>query len=203
MIPHRISAKYFVKDPASVELPALIPVFHRWIQERRVDELLIDVVDYKHVHEGPGIMLIGHEADYALGQEQGRPGLLYSRKRQLYGDLREMLRTVFRQVLHGCHLLENEPSLQGRIIFRTDEVDLAFLDRLLVPNQPELLDRVRDDLEVVLAEVYGGVGFSLEWIDTDPRQAFSVRVRVPEAADLATLIDRLQTESAWTNGYAS
>ena len=34
--PHRIKVKYFVQDPARLDLPALTPVFHRWIQERRV-----------------------------------------------------------------------------------------------------------------------------------------------------------------------
>ena len=194
MTPHRIHVKYFVTDPDTVDLPALIPVFHRWIQERRVDELLIDVADYKHVHDGPGIMLIGHEADYALDLGRGRPGLLYSRKRLLNGDLRDVLRTVLRQALHGCHLLETNPALE--LTFRTDVVEVAFLDRLHVPNQSASLARVRDDLEAALAAFYGEVAVRLEWIDEDPRQPFAVRVRMPEAADLATLLARLHPEIA-------
>ena len=193
MTPHRIHIKYFVKDPAAVDLPALIPVFHRWIQQRRVDELLIDVADYKHVHEGPGIMLIGHEADYALDLGRGRPGLLYSRKRLVDGNLRDVLRTVLRQALHGCHLLETDPALG--LTFRTDEVEVAFLDRLHVPNEPASLARVRGDLEAALAAFYGEATVRLDWIDEDPRQPFAVHVRIPEAADLATLLARLHPET--------
>lgn len=202
MSPHRIAAKYFVTEPAAVALPAFVPVFHRWIQERRVDELLIDVVDYKHVHEGPGIVLVGHEADYALDLGRGRPGLRYSRKRQGYGDLREGLRLVVRQALLGCHLLENESSFEGRITFGTDELEIAFLDRLHTPNQPESLERVRADLEAALAEIYGDADVSLEEIDPDPRQPFAVRVRIQDADNLAVLIDRLETENVWTHAHA-
>ena len=194
MTPHRIHVKYFVKEPEAVDLPALIPVFHRWIQERRVDELLIDVADYKHVHDGPGIMLIGHEADYALDLSRGRPGLLYSRKRALSGDLREALRTVLRQALHGCYLLETDPALG--FTFRTDEVEVAFLDRLHVPNQSASLAQVRDDLEAALAVLYGEAVVHLDWIDEDPRQPFAVHVRISEATDLATLLARLHPETA-------
>ena len=82
MISQRISVKFFVSEPDAVHLPAFIPVFHRWIQDHAVEGLLIDVADYKHVPEGPGILLIGHEGDYSIDMAKGRPGLLYSRKRE-------------------------------------------------------------------------------------------------------------------------
>jgi len=75
---HRISVKYFVTDPTVVNLDEIVPVFHRWIQNQSVEGFLIDVADYKHVCQGPGVVLIGHEADYALDMTGGRPGLLYS-----------------------------------------------------------------------------------------------------------------------------
>ena len=55
-------------------------MFHDWIQNQRLDELLIDVVDYRHVHDGPGVILIAHDAHYAFDTSEGRLGLLYSRR---------------------------------------------------------------------------------------------------------------------------
>ena len=46
-------------------------VLNSWIQKQRLEELLIDVADYLHVHNGPGIMLTGHEADYSLDKRAG------------------------------------------------------------------------------------------------------------------------------------
>ena len=59
-----VNVKVFAKAP--VDLAAAIPVFHRWIQEGACEELLIDVADYRHVPAGPGVVLIGHEANYSL-----------------------------------------------------------------------------------------------------------------------------------------
>ena len=202
MTPQRLSAKYAVTDPDAVDLPALIPVFHRWIQEHRVDGVLIDVADYKHVHQGPGIMLIGHEADYALDLDRGCPGLRYTCKRRHFDHLGEALRTVLHQALQSCLFLETEPTLSSRLTFRTDAVEITFLDRLRVPNQKASLERVRRDLDAVLTEIYGSAPVNLEWIDPDPRQAFAVRASLPDAVDVATLVSRLHPNPEAPYGYA-
>jgi hypothetical protein len=59
MTPHRITLKYFVTDPTAVHLHAMIPLFHCWIQQSKVPGMLIDVADYSHMVDGPGVMLIG------------------------------------------------------------------------------------------------------------------------------------------------
>ena len=76
--------KLFLQDSSQVNLEAFIPVFHDWIQHQRLDELLIDVVDYRHVHDGPAVMLIAHDAHYAIDVADGRMGLLYSRRRETH-----------------------------------------------------------------------------------------------------------------------
>ncbi len=53
MIQH-INMKIFVKDPSAIHLADAVGVFHHWIRDSVCPELLIDVADYTHVHEGPG-----------------------------------------------------------------------------------------------------------------------------------------------------
>ncbi|HEV8246140.1 MAG TPA: hypothetical protein VGP93_10250, partial [Polyangiaceae bacterium] len=74
----KIQVKYFAVEPIALE--HFVPVFHRFIRDHVLDELLIDVADYAHVHHGPGVVLVGHAADYYMDQGEGRLGLLYSRK---------------------------------------------------------------------------------------------------------------------------
>src|SRR5436189_20066 len=124
---HRLSVKYFLADPAALDLERIVPVFHRWIQEHVVEGFLIDVADYRHV-EGAGVILVGHEADRALDLSDGRPGFLYRRKREMKGSLSERIRLAFRGALLGCQALENEKPLEGRLRFRTDEAEVLFLD---------------------------------------------------------------------------
>ena len=194
---HRISVKYFVNDPSAVDLPSFIPVFHRWIQEQAVESGPIDVADYKHVHEGPGVILVGHAGDYALDMGEGRPGLLYTHKRSLNGggattSLRDRLRLVFHTALLGCQLLEAEAGLAGNITFQTEEAYLTFADHLHAPNRPDTFAVLRDDIQVVVDELYAGLDVRLEVADDDPRQPFAVRIQAPGAPGLDMLIGGIE-----------
>lgn len=191
MNPQRISVKYFIENPAAVELEEYIPIFQRWIKEHTVEGLLIDVADYKHVPAGPGIILIGQQADYALDIGSGRPGLLYRRKRELDGALAEQLRTVFRLALQACLALQAEPVLQGRVTFRTDRAELTFSDRLSAPNEAQTLEVFRGDIETLTSDLYAGLDVSLRRQNTDSRQPFAIQIEARGAPDLETLLDRL------------
>ena len=92
---HRISVKYFVAEPECVDLDAMIPVFHEWIQRSRVPGMLVDVADYRHITGGPGVVLVGHDVDYALDTTDGRPGLVHTRKRSITGELGARLGSLF------------------------------------------------------------------------------------------------------------
>ncbi len=187
---HRIQVKCFVRDPSGIDLPALIPVFHRWIQNDALGEMLIDVANYAHVVEGPGILLIAHEADYALDLSRGRPGLLYTRKRDVPETIGEALETALRRLFTAARLLEDEESLGGMYRFRTDELEIGFPDRLRVPNRAESLDLVRDDVVRTLTESYGVERAELEWTGDDSRLPFSVHVTIAGAPALSELTDR-------------
>ena len=188
---HRIQVKAFVKDPSGIELSALIPVFHRWIQNDALDEMLIDVANYEHVEDGPGVMLIAHEADYALDLSRGRPGLLYTRKRSVPETMGEALEQALRQLFTAARLLEEEKSLGGSYRFRTDELEIAFPDRLQVPNEEASVDRVRDELVRSLAALYDTDDIDLAWTRDDARLPFSVHVLLAKAPSPADLAERL------------
>ena len=179
MIPRRISLKFYATGAESVELDALIPIFHRWIQRHTLEGHLLDVADYKHVVDGPGILLIGHETDYAYDLSEGRPGLLVTRKRDLHDTLADALSDIFRLTIATARKLSAEKSLDG-LKFDFSEARIAFLDRLSAPNTPETFEAVREDLRAFLADFYGVEDLSLEVAYDDPREPFAVRVRVPE-----------------------
>jgi hypothetical protein len=193
MKPHRMSVKYFVKEVDRVDVEQFIPIFHSWIQQQKVsDHLLLDVADYKHVPQGPGVILIAHEADFGLDLVEDRPGLLYIRKRGWSGDLREQLRTVFRQGLKGARLIEGEPALAGSLSFHTQEAQLTILDRLQAPNTAETFAAVRGEIEAVLAEIHPGAAVTVALASEDRRHPFSVRIHVEDAASLSDQLARLE-----------
>src|ERR1041384_8435896 len=103
-----INIKFYLEEPEAVHLADYAALFNTWIQQQRLEELLIDVADYLHVHNGPGIMLIGHEADYSLDNRGGRLGLLYNRKAPLDGSVQEKLAQAAHAALTAARLLETE-----------------------------------------------------------------------------------------------
>jgi hypothetical protein len=180
----KIQVKYFTVE--DVELERFIPVFHRWIKDRVLEELVIDVADYGHVHHGPGVVLIGHAADYFLDQGEGRLGLLYSRKRDP-GVPEERIADGFRRALNACRLLEQEPGLGVK--FRSEEVLVRFPDRLTAPNTDEAFAALRPELEGVVTKLYGD---SARIERTGAEKApLAIRVTVPSAPPVAELLARL------------
>lgn len=178
--PKRFSVKYFVEGGATssgvnFDLAVLTPIFQRWIQEHTVEGLLIDVADYRHVLNGPGVLLIGHEADYSFDLKGGQPGVLYTRKRELQGNLSEDLATALRLLTDAAHKLEAEPLLNG-LRLNYGEVVVAFLDRLETPNTPEIFDGLSDELHAAAASLFASDSVQVESIEADPRKVLTVRL---------------------------
>ncbi len=192
MIPFRTQVKYFVENPESVDLAGFMGLFQRWVQQKVFEGQLIDVADYRHVVEGPGIVLIGHESDFAMESQRGRLGLLYTRKRQTDANLQNQLRTSFGFALRACQLIETDTAYKGKIKFSTGEVEIRLPDRLRFPNRPEVFEAVKGDIQAVLGDVYGSVPVNLTLRSDDPRHVFTVMAQAESTASIEELLKQLQ-----------
>lgn len=192
MIPFRVQVKFFFRNPEAVDTAAFTPVFQRWIQQKTLEGLLIDVADYRHVQDGPGIMLIGHESDYAIESRFGRVGLLYTRKRQADPDLPTQLRNSLRLAVVACQQIEWETSFIPQLTFRTDEIEIRFADRLNFPNTPATFDRVESEVSAALSDLYGAHSFSLEPMILDKRYLFTLAAYGDDRIPLDELLQNLK-----------
>jgi hypothetical protein len=167
----------------------LIPVFHRFIRDKVFDELMIDVADYGHVKDGPGVVLIGHASDYFADQSEGRFGLLYTRKREAPPPS-ERLADAIRRALNGARLLEKEPGLEG-LRFATNELLLRFTDRLRAPNDDATFAALGAELAPLTEKLYGAAGVSVEKVG-EPRDVLSARIKAKSSpATVDELYNRL------------
>lgn len=189
--PKRLSVKFFSELPDGLELVDFKPVFQRWIQERSLENMLIDVADYKHMYEGPGVMLIAYEGDYALDLRDGKPGIQYTRKRALGADLIETVSTTYRLALSAAVKLEQEESLAG-VKFDYSLAKLEFLDRLNYPNTAETLSEVQQALAPFAQELYSA-DVTIDSAHSDPREAFALYIKTEAEANGNALLDKLST----------
>jgi hypothetical protein len=185
----KLQLKFFARPNAAFELDAVVPVFHRFIREHAFDELMIDVADYKHVHHGPGIALVGDANDYFLDEGEGRPGLLFSRKRHGSGP-EGRLREGFARALKACTLLEAAPELGGKLTFATNEILIRLPDRLRAPNDDASFAEVSSEVSALLDKLYGTGTFTIERGAPGP-EALALRVKAKASPTLSALLATL------------
>lgn len=189
IVPNRLGVKFNLKREPALAAADIVPIFQRWIQEHTVDGMLIDVIDYKHVPEGPGVILIADEGDYAYDLSDGQIGLHYIRKRNLPGDLLGALLLAFRLALAAALCLEKEAP--GDIEFDFSSARISFLDRQNYRNEPARFAEVQGELSAILVEIFGG-DVVLERAYDDPRLSFALRVSAgTDSVDGRELLARL------------
>ncbi|MEP7359444.1 MAG: hypothetical protein ABI847_19490 [Anaerolineales bacterium] len=186
-----LNVKFFVEDPQTVDLAPYTAVFDRWIQEKLGDGLLIDVADYRHVPDGPGVVLIGHEANYSLDNAGGRLGLLYNRKAPVTGSTADRLAQAVRAALLAAQRLAADPGLR----VSAQSLQLIVNDRLLAPNTPETLAEALPELTQFFDALYGPGAYTLER-RPDPRERLTLDIRAHNPIDVAGLLARLPAPEA-------
>ena len=182
-----VNVKLFVEGELTVDPARFIEVFHAWIREDRLDELLIDVADYRHVPNGPGVMLVAHEADYCMEDTGGRHGLRYSRKEALDGSNQDRFAQALAAALTASQLLEAHFAKEGPLRFSRQSFELSVNDRALAPNTTETFDACKGDIQDFLDASFGaGVG-TIEH-RSDPRSRFAVVVTLTKPFDPAAIL---------------
>jgi hypothetical protein len=187
-----LDVKLPATHPPDFDPGAAIAVFHGWVREQVCEELLVDVADYRHVPGGPAVLLVGHQADYALDAAPPGLGLRYQRKAALPGDNPARLAQALRAALRAALRLAAEPALAG-LAFALDGLRVVVNDRLLVPNTAQSAAALLPELEAWFAAQLGHEEFSLVW-DGDPRQRFAVTLHTLRETDLPALLARLEPQ---------
>lgn len=175
--------KLFATPESRPRLANAVPVFHRWIQEKRLPEMMIDVSDYEHVPSGPGIILVCHEAIYGLDNGKGRLGLVYNRRTALDGSVEDRLRQAVRAAESAATLLEQESEFAGNLRFDRTQWEVTVNDRALAPNTETTWKALEPAIRAVFDALMGSGEYQLQY-HSDPRELF--RVTVNGAGDLVT-----------------
>jgi len=185
-----VNVKLLASEGAGVDLEPLIPIYHSWIRDRVLDELLLDVADYRHVPEGPGVVVIGHQANYSVDNTDGRLGVRYNRKAALDGANQDRLKQAARAALTAFQRLESEESLRGKLRFGGRDIEVFINDRSLAPNSDATRAAALPELEAFFRKLFGGAEYTLTH-ETEPRRLFGVRAKTNKSFTLAELLANL------------
>ncbi len=181
-----LALKLYVSEPEGLRMPAVTNAFHDFISSDALGELLIDTVDYTHVHHGPGVVLIGHASDYALDLSEGRPGLSCTRKRD-HAPAASRAEDLLRRTLATADKLEQHSEVGAK--FRTNEFRFTVADRLKLTRSRDPFAAAKEAWAPLLERVFG-IEPSLSQ-EGDARQPFTVRARLSTELSASEALQRL------------
>ena len=175
MVLQKFGVKLFFKTNGSFNSKDFIPVFHNWIQDKIIDDhLLIDVADYSHIPDGPGVMLVAHEGNFSLDQENQQPGIMYMRKTEISGNFKERFNTVLSTVVKAANRL-NDNNISKQVDFTPNSFRFITNDRLYAENTADNQDLYKQKTQKSLDEKYPGHQFEFGDVsDENERLAFTV-----------------------------
>lgn len=176
-----VRVKFFVDGDLNVGLQDIINTFHDWVAEQSMDEMMIDVADYRHVPNGPSVVMVGLKADFALDETGGRPGLMYSRKSELDGSNEDRILEALKAATEACARLE--AAFDG-LTFSRQEFELTINDRALAPNTAENAAELTTILGGVLQSSCGASDFESD-TSREARQLLGANVKLTSALNIA------------------
>ena len=171
----KFGVKLFFNTNGRYSSKDFVPVFHNWIQDKAIDDhLLIDVMDYSHIPDGPGVMLIAHEGNFSLDQESQQPGIMYMRKTEIAGSFTERFNTVLSTVIKAANCL-NDNNIGKPVDFTPNSFRFIANDRLYAENTADNQDLYKQKVQKILDGKYPDSQFEFGDIsDENERLAFTV-----------------------------
>lgn len=174
-----IAFKIFVDGELSADWEQFINVFHGWVAAQSMPEMMIDVADYRHVPNGPGVIMVGNEADYYMDNTGGNPGLRYVCKVKKDADNQTQVKEAFSAAAAACARLEAEVA---GLKFSRTAFEVTINDRGFAPNNDETRASLASELPGILAAVLGGEA-NVE-LQQDPRKLAGALVTASSPVEL-------------------
>ena len=176
---NRFCIKFFARPETKIDDSVFIDLFHEWIRLKTLPGTLLDVADYRHVPEGPGIMLITHEINFAMDYSYGRFGLYAQRKLGAAERHQDRILELVRATALFGSLLESDARVAGRVRLEAGSFHYQANDRLQASNTAETYTALKPDLVAAAEVIYPGQAVSLNWVDNDPRDRLTIAVAGP------------------------
>lgn len=110
----------------NVDPEAVMQQFVQWIRDDSIEGTLLDVADYSHMHEGPGVVLIAHEFLLSLDEQDGWVGLRFSKRTASDLSVQGQIEEAWAILERAANMLKEKCQLS----FNGCKCEISTLDRL-------------------------------------------------------------------------
>lgn len=186
----KISLKLFVDVPGTLPLEPFLPIFARWRENKTHASGWVDLADYAHVRNGPGVMIIGHQGNLGMDLTDPGPGILYCNKKDLEGTTEERVLDTFRRTLPLARALTAEPEYPKQLAPRPGFWELVVNDRMQAPNTDETEAALRPGIDAALERIFGGGRYTAVR-EKDPLRRYGFIIHSDSVGNLEEIAERL------------
>ena len=190
----RLQIRIGSNAPPTLNLDPFITIFGRWRKQEGHPAEWVDMADYAHVPQGPGIMLIGQRCNFSFDMGGPGPGILYVAKKGLGGSHPARILSAIEWCLALSNLLVAEEEFPAGVRLRTDSLELRFHDRMETPNTDSTDEQLLPAIRQVLDTLFSQGDYQLV-PQTDRNQLYGVSAQASKAEPLSVLLDRLSQAS--------
>ncbi len=175
---YRVCVKvYATENKVEDDAELFVPIFHEWIRDGVLPLVMLDVADYAHAPDSPGIVLVCHEVSFSMDRSDGRFGLLAQRRTPVDGSPADAVAQTLGQTLQVAKRLQADPRVSRVLKLDTSTVRVEANDRLRLPNS----DSGYEAFAPVVGEgvkMAVGAEATLSRVENDPRDRLAVEARI-------------------------
>ncbi len=187
----RIDLKVLARAPQPPPLDPILTIFDRWRKEEDAPSDWVDLADYAHMPQGPGVMMAGKREHFSVDTNEPGLGILAQTRKDLDGAVEQRFLEAFRRHLTLATRLLGEAEWPAAITVDSSKWVIAVNDRLNFPNNDETDHALKTGLIAALDHVFGQNGYTLTR-DDNPRRRYGYVVEAGEAPSLSDLLGRLK-----------
>ena len=175
---YKVCVKLYASESKVQDDAALfVPVFHEWIRDRALDMVMLDVADYAHAPDSPGIQLVCHEVTFSMDRSDGRFGLLAQRRTPVDGSAEDAIARTVGHALEVAKKLQADARISKVLKLDTTTVRVESNDRLRLPNSDSGYEAFAPVVTEGVRRATGS-GPAVSRIANDPRDRLSVEARI-------------------------
>ncbi|HXT16154.1 MAG TPA: hypothetical protein VN706_11030 [Gemmatimonadaceae bacterium] len=187
----RVCAKIYSPNAAFPD-ERLVPIFQQWIRDGAFAGVLLDVADYTHVPDGPGVVLVGHETTFSMDRSDGRLGLVAQHRRPFArdtgdagdgGDASGGVVATLQALFDVADELERA-MVDADVRLDRTRIRVESNDRLRAPNTDAGFASFAPVIAEAARRVMGGGEVVVERVANDRRERLAVDVWVVGSANL-------------------
>ena len=127
-----------------------VATFNDFIVNRSIQGGLIDVADYSHMHNGLGVLLTTHEANWSFDEQYNQPGIMVVEKGFAANPVSERFTQWLDSIIKVCKTIEETPRHKG-IKFDYQSISLVLNDR---SEKAGSLEDLKTIFEQAVKELY-------------------------------------------------